>query len=902
MNKTEYRRGRSVTEHPAEARPAAEFFPGRGGLDESQVTASRQEHGANVMTKRRKKSFWRRLLANMGDPVIRILLAALGVNVLFTFRDGDIMECVGIAVSVVLATLISTLSECSSENAFERLNAEAGREYCRVRRRRGVQQIKSADVVVGDIVLLAPGDKIPADGLMLSGEVAVDQSAMTGESREVRKRPSADNSLDPAAPSSVLGGCAVMAGEGEAVICAVGDNTALGEISREVQSETRDSPLKIRLTKLAHQISVLGYIMAALVALISLCNSLIFDGGPDPAAITARLSDWHFVLEAALNALTLGLTVIVVAVPEGLPMMIAVVLSANIRRMARDMVLVLKPVGIEAAGSMNILFTDKTGTLTEGVLSVGEIYCGDGTAYTPDKLRSRGGELYGSFVRGCLCNNSAQRTESGISGGNATDRALLGCLSGTDSADDSPVVSPVVGRRPFDSTKKYSSARLADGRVLVKGAPELLLPYVTNVLLPDGTTSAADTADIYELVSRLNRGGTRTLLLAEGRGGMDMGEFGSLTLVCLVTLNDKIRKNAPVAVRELRRAGIHTVMITGDSRQTGEAIARSCGILDGGVELCLEGRELAALSDEELGQMLPRIGVIARALPADKSRLVRVAQARGLVVGMTGDGINDAPALRHSDIGFAMGNGTQVAREAGDIIIVDNDLASICRAVLYGRNIFKSIRKFITLQLTMNFCAVGVSVIGPFIGIDAPVTVVQMLWINMIMDTLGGLAFAGEPALPSCMDERPKRRDEPILNKYMIGEIVLLGSFTVGLCIAFLKLPAITSLYRPAPDNIYLLTAFFALFIFCSVFNCFNARTDRLRLLAGISRNRAFIAIMSAVLAVQLIFVYLGGSVLRTAPLSWRELLYTMLLSLLVFPADFLRKLIWRFFVGKRGY
>ena len=304
----------------------------------------------------------------------------------------------------------------------------------------------------------------------------------------------------------------------------------------------------------------------------------------------------------------------------------------------------------------------------------------------------------------------------------------------------------------------------------------------------------------------------------------------------------------------------------------------------------------------KLGELLPRIGVIARALPADKSRLVRVAQSVGLVVGMTGDGINDAPALRHADIGFAMGAGTQVAREAGDIIIVDNRLSSICRAVLYGRNIFKSIRKFITLQLTMNLCAVGVSMIGPFIGIDAPVTVVQMLWVNLIMDTLGGLAFAGEPALPSCMKERPKRRDEPILNKYMMGQIILLGGFTIALCLAFLKLPAITSLYRPAPDNIYLLTAFFALFIFSSVFNCFNARTDRISLFAGITKNRAFVLIMSAVLAVQLVFVYVGGSVLRTAPLTGKELLITMLLSLLVFPADFLRKLLWRFFVGKRGY
>ena len=888
MNELQYKR---------EASAAAEFFVQPRGLDDEAVAASRAKHGANIMTRRRKKSFLRRLLANMGDPVIKILLAALAVNVIFTFRGGDWMECVGIAVSVTLACLISTLSECSGENAFEKLNAEAGREYCRVRRRRGVEQIKSADVVVGDIVLLSAGDKIPADGLLLSGEIAVDQAPMTGESREVRKYVSSNNSLDPAAHSSVIGGCAVMSGEGEAVICAVGDNTALGEISREVQSETRDSPLKVRLTKLAKQISVLGYVMAALVAVISLSNSLLFDSGWHPEMIALKLGDWRFVLEAALDALTLGLTVIVVAVPEGLPMMIAVVLSANIKKMVKDQVLVLKPAGIEAAGSMNILFTDKTGTLTEGVMSVGEIYSGDGTGYSVKALKKQAPALYARVAEGCILNNSAQRTEDGVIGGNATDRALLGCLPADQRVD-----GHVIARRPFDSAKKYSCARLRDGRVLIKGAPELLLPRVRCIVGADGVVHDADIPRLRQLVKELNRGGVRTLLLAQGERGMDMSDFGDLSLVCIVTLNDKLRAHAPVAVGELRRAGIHTVMITGDSRETGEAIARKCGIIRDGVDICLEGRELESLSDEALGEMLPRIGVIARALPADKSRLVRVAQGRGLVVGMTGDGINDAPALRHADIGFAMGNGTQVAREAGDIIIVDNDLASICRAVLYGRNIFKSIRKFITLQLTMNFCAVGVSVIGPFIGIDAPVTVVQMLWINMIMDTLGGLAFAGEPALPSCMDERPKRRDEPILNKYMIGEIVLLGGFTVGLCIAFLKLPLLTALYRAAPDNIYLLTAFFALFIFCSVFNCFNARTDRLRLLAGISRNRAFILIMSAVLAVQLIFVYLGGAVLRTAPLTARELLMTMLLSLLVFPADFLRKLLWRFFVGKRGY
>lgn len=887
--------------------PGKGFFLSPSGLTPEEVAASRREHGTNVMTEHRGPGFLRRLLGNLSDPVIRILIGALIINILFTLRGGDWMECVGIGISVVLATLISTLSEQGSENAFRRLSRQAGQEKCRVRRSRGAVTLPVGEVVTGDIVLLAPGDRIPADGFMISGRVGVDQSALTGESCEVQKSPAARAAgaarsvaerLNPASSEAVFRGCAVMTGEGEAVIVRVGDATTLGEISREVQAETRDSPLKIRLAKLAKQISVLGYIMAALIMAISLANTLLLDSGWRTDVILSKLEDWRFMAGTLLHALTLGLTVIVVAVPEGLPMMIAVVLSANIRRMVRDQVLVRRPVGIEAAGSMNILFTDKTGTLTEGRLAVGDIYDGSGQSYqSTDALRRRGGALYDGFCRGCLYNNSAIVGADGISGGNSTDRALLASLPAGWSGH-----VRVVRRQPFDSARKYSSAALSDGRVLLKGAPELLLPYVRTFMTPDGVERPLDSAAVSAMLTSLNRTGARTLMLAEGRHGLTLDKIGSLTLICIVTLEDHLRREAPGAVARLRGAGIHVVMITGDSRDTAEAIATRCGILGRGVDLCIVGEELARMSDHKLRELLPRIGVIARALPADKSRLVRISQEAGLVTGMTGDGINDAPALKRADIGFAMGAGTQVAKDAGDIIILDNNLASVCRAVLYGRNIFKSIRKFITLQLTMNFCAVGVSMIGPFIGIDAPVTVVQMLWINIIMDTLGGLAFAGEPPLESCMRERPKRRDEPILNRYMVNEIVFLGGFTVGLCLLFLKLPGLVGQFRPAQDNIYLLTAFFALFIFASVFNCFNARTDRLSLLAGISGNPAFIGIMTAVLAVQLIFVYLGGSVLRTAPLTARELGVTMLLSLAVFPADFIRKLIWRFFRGKRGY
>lgn len=888
-----------------------------GGLTTQQAEISRKEFGANTLSKQKRRSFGRQFLSNLGDPVIKILLCALAVNLIFMFRRSDWFETAGIAISVFLATFISTVSEYGSEAAFSRLNEESSRSICRVRRDGVVRELPVEDLVVGDVVLVGAGEKLPADGVLLSGQLDVDQSAMTGESREVRKTPGEEEQPNPNSPRWVFRGCNIIAGEGEMLVRMVGDATFIGEISREVQQETRESPLKIRLAKLAGQISRLGYIAAVLVALADIFHALFITTGGDMSQIMARVTDLPYLLELLFHAFTLGLTVIVVAVPEGLPMMIAVVLSSNIRRMVRDQVLVRKPVGIEAAGSMNVLFTDKTGTITEGRLSLGEILLADGSVVTgAQQLQKRSEPLFRLYDAACRWGGSAvlseeKDTSGGNSrtvhavGGNATDRALLESVQHC-RATETP---PILFRLPFDSARKYSVAtlggdierRIGRGQSIVRGAPEMLLPALTHAWGDDGTRHPFFRYEWEERLKKLTAHGVRVILIATGTADSH-GRFGELTLLCAVTLRDKVRREAKQAVGTLRRAGIHVVMITGDNRDTARAIATECGILGDEVTLTLTGEELNRLSDLRVRELLPRIGVVARALPTDKSRLVRIAQEAELVVGMTGDGINDAPALKRADIGFAMGSGTQVAKEAGDIIILDNNLASIVKAVLYGRNIFKSIRKFIVLQLTMNFCAVGVSMICPFMGIDAPVTVVQMLWINIIMDTLGGLAFAGEPALPSCMDEPPKRRDEPILNFYMIHQIVLLGTFTIGLCLLFLNLPVITTHFREAPDHIYLLTAFFALFIFASVFNCFNARTDRLFLFAGLSGNVTFLLIMAIISVVQVLFVYLGGAVLRTAPLTLGELFYTMLLSLSVFPAELVRKLVYRVFHGKGGY
>ena len=898
-------------------------------LSMTEAEASRREHGSNQLSVRRRKSFGRQFLKNLGDPVIRILLGALVVNLLFSLTgDGaDWFETGGIALAVLLATLISTLSEYGSEAAFARLSEECAKVSCRVRRRTEtgetagtVCEIPLSDVVVGDMVVLGSGEMIPADGILLSGSLQVDQSAMTGESREVEKKPPRDGHIQeiepsPSDPRALLRGCVILSGGGDMLVTAVGDETFLGRISEEVQEDTRESPLKIRLTRLAGQISRMGYLAAALVATVFLLSVFLLDSGFDSGIILQKLTDWRYVWAQLFHALTLGLTVLVVAVPEGLPMMIAVVLSSNMKKMVRDQVLVRKPVGIEAAGSMNLLFTDKTGTLTEGRLSVGRILTGDGRSFSDARAFQKSTpKLFGYFAEGCLLNTSSVvgQGQSGgkqALGGNATDRALLdGVLPCGGGLRD------VLYRIPFDSTRKTSCAIIRrEGRnvLLVKGAPERLLSRITDVYRSDGTRGDMDRSMLSQKIQAMTESGGRVILCAEAvegqthlptRAELEKGHYGALTLVCILLLSDKVRKEAPGSVKKLRRAGIHVVMMTGDNRDTARSIAESCGILGQGVNLVIDSEELSRMNDGQVREILPRLGVVARALPSDKSRLVRVAQEADLVVGMTGDGINDAPALKRADIGFAMGAGTQVAKDAGDIIILDNNLSSIVRAVLYGRTIFKSIRKFITLQLTMNFCAVGVTMICPFLGVDSPVTVVQMLWINLIMDTLGGLAFAGEAPLASYMEEPPKRRDEPILNRYMAGEIAWLGCFTVALCLLFLKLPAITGQFRPAADHIYLLTAFFALFIFASVFNCFNARTDRLNMFAGLSRNKGFCFIMITVLAVQILFVYIGGAVLRTAPLTKEELGVTFLLALTVFPAEFIRK-VWRRLSGKsQGY
>ncbi len=897
--------------------PTARFHGKRlRGLTPDEVEQSRKTFGENSLTQKKQNSFLSQYLASFGDPIIKILLAALALNVIFLFRDANWLEAGGIAIAVFLATFVSTLSEYGSESAFQKLMEEADCIQCRCLRDGEAVSLPLTEVVAGDLILLQAGEKIPADGVILTGELKVDQSALNGESKEITKVPDPKGfqPLDPQdwdliSKNQLFRGSVVDAGEGVMGVLSVGDSTFYGHMAREMQSETRESPLKIKLSALAGTLSKLGYFAAALIACSDLFKAIVLDNDMQWHLIAAELPNVYAMTEHVLHALTLAITIVVVAVPEGLPMMITVVLSANMLRMLSDNVMVRKLVGIETSGSLNILFTDKTGTLTQGKLMVSSFTTGEGKIYDRAEELRKCAPLYQMAVLSGAYNSGCVVSDGKALGGNATDRALMNFVLpfyGEETGYEK------IDAIPFDSARKFSAAQLSGGDrsfTLIKGAPEKLLPACRRYYDEKGQIRPIpDWEFLQNKWKKMTGEAIRVLVLAMWEKPLSAaasadGEFpfSDLILIGLVGIRDELRPEAPAAIRQVEGAGVQVVMITGDNKETACAIAGNAGLLKGdGPASVLTSAELNELSDREVKQLLPSLRVVARALPTDKSRLVRLSQELGYVAGMTGDGINDAPALKMADVGFAMGDGTEVAKEAGDIVILDNNIASISKAILYGRTIFKSIRKFIVFQLTMNLCAVGVSLICPFLGMETPITVIQMLWVNIIMDTLAGLAFAGEPPLPEYMKEAPKRRDEPVLSKAMVFQILCMGLYTIALCIFFLKAPWIKHFFHFRYSTMCFMTAFFGLFIFSGIANSFNARTHRLNLTAHLKKNPGFIGIMSLVTAVQLFLIYHGGALFRTNGLTPKELIFTLLLSATVIPADLLRKLFLRA-IGKKG-
>ncbi len=874
------------------------------GLTDDEVALSRKKYGSNQLTKEKKQGFFQQFLSNFGDPIIKVLLAALAINLIFIFQKNDWYETIGIAVAVLLATLVSTISEYGSDAAFEKLQQSADATKCRVLRNGRLCEVELTDLVVGDIVLLQAGESVPADGTLLEGFLRVDQSALNGESKESIKQPlpASQHQSDPLTTSStLLRGSVICSGNGVMKIDKNGDETFYGLVAKELQTKTRESPLKLRLSILANHIGKLGFVAAGCVAFADLFYSIVIKNGFSLSRITEFCSSPTQLFGCVLSAAMLAISVVVVAVPEGLPMMITVVLSANMRRMLNDNVLVRKLVGIETSGNLTILFTDKTGTLTKGNPQVSVLLDGEGSPFQYDRYH-RKNTFWELITLSCFYNTDSMLSGKEILGGNATEKALLAYIQKRHPINTDCCIQK---KESFDSNKKWSGVQIEGNfstlpfstrkhMTFIKGAPDKLLPLCNRYVTTDGEIRTLNATTLQHQKESLEKEAMRLILLTVCEESLQEELPQNLILLSLVGLRDELRSDVRRTVKEMDKAGIQTVMVTGDSRETACAIAKNAGLLSYSKNTVLTGSQLADMTDMEVKSLLPSLRVVARALPNDKSRLVRLAQEAGQVVGMTGDGINDAAALKKSDVGFAMGTATAVAKEAGDIVILDNRFSSIGKAVLYGRTIFKSIRKFIVFQLTMNLCAVGISVIGPFLGINTPVTVMQMLWINIIMDTLAGLAFAGEPPLDEYLNEPPKKQQDSIMNRYMLNQILCTGFFTISLCVAFLQLPIVKDWFRYKENPLFWLSGFFTLFVFCGIFNSFNARTTRLNLLAYLRKNGMFIAVMCLIVMVQIALTFFGTSLFRTAPLTFNEWKVILGLSFSVIPFDVCRKILLR--------
>ena len=879
------------------------------GLSPNEVELSRQKNGSNSLTQIETETFWHKFIGNFNDPIIKILIFALVINVIFVFMGkAHWYESAGIAVAVLLATLVSTWSEHSNENAFQKLQEDASKILVKVFRDGKIEEILIDDIVVGDLVVLQSGDLIPADGKLIDGELRVDQATLNGESKEAKKFVMPSNYIETEEEKKksffneykLFRGTVVVSGQGVMEVMTVGDHTHYGKLAQEMQTEDRESPLTVKLEKLAGQISMFGYIGGGLITVAYFFQQAVIENNFNMVEIAAYFSNISTPLNDLVTAIILGVIIIVVAVPEGLPMMIAMVLSLNMRKMLKDNVLVRKLVGIETAGGLNILFSDKTGTITKGQLEVVEFITGNTKKYNnynsvEENLQKILHLSITENTNALISQAEGANGEYKIIGGNGTERAVLGFIDHS-KINDSLYNVQKVKAMPFSSDKKYSATQVAGdyNLTLLKGAPEKIISKCKYYYDENGNKQPFNNHDALEKqMDEMAGRAIRILAIATSDEVLNEdGEFTNLTLVGILGIRDDVRAEATQAIKEVQEAGIQVVMITGDRKETAIAIAKDAGLLTDENQIVLTSDELQKISDEDLKKMLPNIRVIARALPTDKSRLVRISQDLNFVVGMTGDGVNDSPALKQADVGFAMGSGTEVAKEAGDIVILDDNFQSIAKAVLYGRTIFKSIRKFIIFQLTINVSAVLISFIGPFIGIHEALTITQMLWINLVMDTLAALAFGGEPALKRYMKEKPMRRDENILSSYMKTAIGVGAIFTAVLSIFFLKSETIGNMFIDGTQGLHHMTAFFCLYVLIAVFNGFNARTTSKNIFEHIGQNKDFLKVMGLIVVVQVIMTYLGGVVLRTTPLAINEWFIILVLALSIIPVDLIRKAI----------
>ena len=868
------------------------------GLTRQQVEQSRRDHGTNTLTQIPPDPLWKKVLEGFRDPMIMILLVALAVQVaLWLMGRAEWYEPIGVLVAILLANGVASFSEYSQEGKASLLKEEeASKEMTKVLREGELHQMHVSEVVVGDIIFLQAGDKLPADGEIVEGEVMVDQAALNGETEEAPKRPDATGegyeTKDLLNAHYAYRGTVVCGGEAWMEVRVVGDRTLFGELALQVQEDTRQTPLQVKLGKLAKQISTFGYVGAVAIILGVILVNLI------RGTVEPTFAGWVSLI---IEAVTVAVTIIICAVPEGLPMLTSILLSFQSIRMIKDNVLVRKINGLETAGSLSLLFTDKTGTITEGRLSVVELATGNQRVFT--RLSELPVSMRTDVITGIGINNSATVSGNEIVGGNSTDRAMMAFLMGEDAVNNM-TREEVISFNPFNSTKKMSDVTVTrNGKSVtyLKGAPERVVERCARHIDENGEEKPLDHETQSALLNYMDvQAGRSMRLLGVARTEGDP-EGKDMTLVCVLSIRDNVRPEVIPAIKEVQDAGIQVVMVTGDRKETAVAIAREAGLLRQTTDVAMTSAEMAGKSDDELKRILPRLRVVARALPTDKSRLVRIAQELNLVVGMTGDGVNDSPALKKADVGFAMGSGTEVAKEAGDITILDDNFTSIDKAILYGRTMFKSIRKFLIFQLTVNVAAVLTCFLAPFFGENQILTVVQLLLINLAMDTLAAIAFGSEPALKEYMKERPIPRDASIVSKDMLAHVVLSALYITLICLLIRFAPGVQRLIGAtaegypgvSPLRVVLNSAVFATFMMAITFNGFNARTEGPNVFENLGRNRNFLIVMGAIFLAQFIFVTIGGQVLSVHALTATTWLVCGVLAFLVIPLDLLRKL-WK--------
>ncbi len=807
-------------------------------------------------------------------------------------------------VAVLIVAFVSAITGVASDTKYRELKDRTEKDHCKVYREGKITIIDVDDVVVGDKILLQSGDKIPADGVLADGSLRVDNSALNGEAEECKKT-AAEDGFELADEitgdtfvdaHSLFRGAVVFDGEGVLDVRKVGLKTMMGRMADEMQEDDVDSPLKVKLSKLAGQISVFGYVGATVIAILYFAYFVMSAGGVS-AYFSAGAEQ---IIKDIVNAVSLAIVIIVCAVPEGLPLMISLVLMQNTSRMLDHNVLVRKAEGIETAGSLNILFSDKTGTITKGSLEVVEFFTADGQVIPVPELSGHPG------VKNLLDLAIGKNTQSmfdaqhKVIGGNATDQALMKFIGeDTFRTLEGNKDYQITASQGFNSMNKFSQARIdSTGRTYYKGAPERLLGKAGKYLDKDGNVQTIDKAVLDQKIDALAEKAMRVLAFGYSEKELEENTIhDDLVIIGLVAIRDDVRPEARDAIAEVRNAGIQVVMITGDRLETAVAIARDAGLLKDDSDRALTSAQLNEMSDDEVKKIIPQIRVIARALPTDKSRMVRLCQEMNLVVGMTGDGVNDSPALKRADVGFAMGSGTEAAKEAGEIVILDDNFRSIKDAIWYGRTIYHNILKFCKFQLVINVAAVVVSAIAPFFGVEEPLKVTHLLFVNLVMDGLGAIMLGNEPALEEYMLEKPRRRDESIISRKMATQIGIMGAWLTIISFVYLKMPFFAGLFDTQEQH---LTGYFVLFIVSALFNGFNVRDDGFAIFKGLDENTGFMKVFCIIVLVQALIVNAAlvpgvvftwiGNMFSCVPFGITGWAAVVLLAVTMIPVDLVRK------------